>query len=82
MKLELYYFPSCPYCQLVLGAMDDLKIKDKIELKDIQKNNFYREFLIEKTGRKTVPCLFIDDTPMHESQDIVNWLHDNRSEMS
>lgn len=30
--------------------------------------------LVQDTGRRTVPCLYIDNQPMHESNDIVDWL--------
>ena len=31
-KLDLYYYPECPYCQKVLRAMRSLGIEDKITL--------------------------------------------------
>lgn len=71
-KLELFYFPSCPYCQLVLRQIDYLEID--VELKNIQENPEYKKFHIEKTGRKTVPCLYIDGEPLFESSDIINFL--------
>jgi glutathione S-transferase len=27
-----------------------------------------------RTGRNTVPCLYIDDVPLFESADIIDWL--------
>lgn len=33
------------------------------------------------TGRRTVPCLYIDNQPMFESQDIMEWLRDNESNL-
>lgn len=73
--LELYYFDSCPYCQRVLNVINDLNIK--VEYKDIHDNLNDMQKLLYITGRKTVPCLFIDGTPMHESLDIMNWLKSN-----
>ena len=73
MELKLYYFESCPYCYIVLKAIEDLI--------DIHKNEEDREFLFKKTGRYTVPCLFIDDNPMHESYDIIQWLKENREKI-
>ena len=43
-------------------------------------NNFNK--LVNDTGRKTVPCLYIDDKPMHESDDINAWLMQNKAEIS
>ncbi len=41
---------------------------------NIRENPSYKEKLIKDTGRGTVPCLYIDGKPMHESRDIANWL--------
>ncbi len=75
MKLELFYFPECPYCQIVLSKISQLDIKDKVELLHIYKNDQARERLLTDTGRKTVPCLYIDNQPMFESADIAAWLN-------
>ena len=74
-KLELYYFESCPYCQIVLSALRQTGLEGKVTYVDIHKDHKYKEKLIQLTGRGTVPCLFIDGKPMHESRDIAAWLH-------
>ena len=73
-KLELYYFDECPYCQLVLGALDELGMRDQVVMKNTRRDPANREKLLKDTGRGTVPCLYIDGVPMHESRDIVRWL--------
>lgn len=78
-KCELYYFESCPYCQKVLMALDELKLS--ITLHDILSNEEAREKLLKDTGRSTVPCLYINDKPMHESDDIVQWLKEHHKEV-
>lgn len=70
--LELYFFDSCPYCQRVMNVINKHKIK--VTYKDIYEDTNNMQKLILITGRKTVPCLFIDGDPMHESLDIMNWL--------
>ena len=45
--------------------------------KNIYEDRQSMEFLVKTTGRKMVPCLFIDGNPMHESRDIINWLESN-----
>ena len=75
MKLELYYFESCPYCQIVLECINTLNLE--ISYCDLYEDVSHREKLFNETGRYTVPCLFIDDKPMHESKDIINWLQTN-----
>ena len=73
-KLELYFFKECPYCQVVLGAIQETKLEDKVSYFNIRDNPAHREKLVKDTGRSTVPCLYIDGKPMHESRDIANWL--------
>lgn len=74
--LELYYFDSCPYCQKVLNVIHELKIQ--VTYKDIHDDINEMHKLHYITGRKTVPCLFINGDPMHESLDIINWLKANQ----
>lgn len=76
MKLELYYFEMCPYCQIVLRKIDQLGIRDQIEYKDTMSDPQNAKFHFEKTGVRTVPCLYIDGRPMFESMDIARWLED------
>lgn len=73
-KLELYYFNECPYCQIVLEALKETKLSDKVTYYNTRENPKFREKLISDTGRGTVPCLYIDNKPMHESRDIALWL--------
>ena len=78
-KLVLYYYDSCPYCQLVMRAIT--KIDLIMEYKNTQQDQNNRAYLVQRTGRSTVPCLFIDDVPMHESRDIVDWLDENENRL-
>ena len=78
-ELNLYYFPSCPFCQFVLAKINELKI-DTI-YSNIHENSDAREKLYQDTGRYTVPCLYIDGVPMHESSDIINWLEVNQEKL-
>lgn len=73
-KLELYYYPECPYCQLVLDVLERTNMKDKVTYYNTRQDPTKRDKLITDTGRATVPCLYIDNRPMHESRDIANWL--------
>ncbi len=77
--LELYYFEECPYCQRVLNTIQELKIL--VTLKNIHYDPNELQKLLYITGRKTVPCLFIDGSPMHESLDIINWLISNQKNL-
>jgi glutaredoxin len=76
MKLELYFFKSCPYCQKVLSSLEG---KDhSIALKDTRENeNYYKELKEVNNGITQVPCLVIDGKPMLESDDIIEFLKNN-----
>jgi glutaredoxin 3 len=78
MKLELFYFESCPFCQKVLQFLADKN--HCIKFKDIHTVDKYREELNRITGKAQVPCLVIDGKPMLESDDIIVFLKKNISE--
>lgn len=73
--LELYYFESCPYCQRVLKTIQKHNIK--VSFLDIYENTNNLQKLLMITGKKTVPCMFIDGNPMFESLDIIAWIEQN-----
>jgi len=75
MKLELLYFESCPFCQRVLMFIGD---KHNIILKDTRLNKAYKEELLKATDKLQVPCLLVDGKPLLESDDIVEFLDNNR----
>ncbi len=76
-KLSLYQYASCPFCGLVLRAVDALGLE--VELRDVLAEPDRLQELVEATGRRTVPCLKIESEDgsvewMHESRDIVSYL--------
>lgn len=79
MKLELFYFEGCPFCQYVLKVISNNNIA--VTLLDIQQSNQALERLVNDTGRRTVPCLYIDNRPMFESSLIIKWLEENKSKI-
>jgi len=54
--------------------MAELKIEDRVELRDTRKDPANRQALIGLTGGTQVPCLVIDGKPMLESSDIIRWM--------
>ncbi len=78
-KLELFYYDACPFCAFVLREIEDLKIL--VEKRNILEDQSNLQRLMTDTGRRTVPCLYIDNKPMFESQDIVDWLINNKSSL-
>ncbi len=81
-KLELYFFPQCPYCKIVEQALRVTGLEKNVTYFDVNDNPQYKDALIKATGRGTVPCLFIDGKPMHESRDISAWLHNYARELA
>lgn len=76
MKLELFKYDTCPYCQMVMRAIDEMG-RDDVEYHDIHQNAEDLERLIAVGGKRQVPCLFVDGKPLYESSDIVAWLKAN-----
>ena len=73
--LELFFFPECPYCRKVLNAIDELGLKERVVFRDARSDPKEKEALVELTGKTQVPCLVVDGKPMHESEDIKQYLH-------
>jgi glutaredoxin len=81
MKLELFYYDQCPFCQYVVQKINQLSLREKITFSNTLTEPENHKRHKEKTGRTTVPCLYVDDQPMFESSDIMNWLDDNLSKI-
>ncbi len=75
-KLTLYVGTTCPFCKKVESFMEEKGI-DSVEIKNIDEDKEAREYLIEKGGKKQVPCLFIGEEPLYESLDIIKYLKEN-----
>lgn len=77
VDLELFKFDSCPYCVRVLGKIRQLGLEAGIRMRDTTREAGANQELIERGGKRQVPCLFIDGEPMYESADINRWLEEN-----
>ncbi|MGF1465962.1 MAG: glutathione S-transferase N-terminal domain-containing protein [Sandaracinaceae bacterium] len=71
-RLSLYYFPSCPFCRIVLRAIDELGIQARIELRNIWEDDQHRADLVAARGRGTVPVLRCD------AGDVTRWMPESR----
>ena len=58
-----------------MTALRQTGLEDKVTYIDIHEDYKNKDKLVQLTGRGTVPCLFIDGKPMHESRDIAAWIH-------
>ncbi|MCR5666886.1 MAG: glutathione S-transferase N-terminal domain-containing protein [Eubacterium sp.] len=76
MKLALYKYDTCPFCQRVLREIQSQGRTD-IEMHDTMKNADDQLYLMEHGGMNQVPCLFIDGKPLYESMDIIDWLRNH-----
>lgn len=73
-ELRLFYKQTCPYSKMVLSFIDKHHLEDKIEFVDIKADPKNEAELVEKTDKTQVPCLFIDDSPLFESVEIIKYL--------
>ena len=76
-NFQLYQLPACPFCVKVRRAMKRNGIN--INLRNINDDTQYKEELIAQGGKRTVPCLRIENdddsiTWMYESKAIIKFL--------
>jgi len=74
-ELTLYSSDFCPFCRKVTSYLHGRGIS--VNTKDTMKDPSARGELSAATGRTQVPCLFIDGTPLFESNDIIQWFKEN-----
>lgn len=74
MKLELYHHDGCSFCASVLNTIQNLKIQDQIQLKNIKEMIEFEKELVIECGDQQVPTLFVDGKPMRESEEIKKFL--------
>ena len=75
--LALYKYDSCPFCRRVMRVVDELNLGERIEYRDTLREPRWRQDLIRRTGMTQVPCLLIDEEPLLESADIIDWLREH-----
>ncbi len=76
MSLELYYYNECEFSRNVLNIIKNLKIEERIVLKNIRENPQYEKELIVLCGNRQVPTLNINGQAMRESEAINAYLLD------
>ena len=79
IKIDLFYYDECFFCHKVLMEIKSLNLK--VSYRHIYEDQKNLQTLLEKTGRKTTPCLFINGEPMFESDDIIEWLRENHTKI-
>lgn len=72
LSLVLYMYESCPFCQRVLQAIEDLGME--VPLRDVRKDWQAMQDLITVGKSRQVPCLVKNGQALYESADIVAFL--------
>lgn len=68
-KVEMYVTKTCPYCSKAKAILDIKKVEYTVI--DVTGDDEARMALIEKAeGRRTVPQIFINDTPVGGADDL------------
>ncbi|KAG8935645.1 glutaredoxin [Tulasnella sp. 419] len=65
----------CPYCRRAKGIINELKLKDDqtvkiFELDEMEEGSEIQSYLLEKTGQRTVPNIFINQNHVGGSDDL------------
>jgi len=66
--VAIYTTPSCPYCVMAKRLMREKGVE--FEEIDVAQDVDKRRWLVEKTGQRTVPQVFIDGNPYGGFTDI------------
>lgn len=74
--IQLYQYPTCPYCALVRQSLDRLGIDYQVFNVSRDPHDPVRRDVIENSGTRTVPVIYDPDHDvwMGESADIVAYL--------
>lgn len=70
--LILYFKPTCSFCKKVLDFIKENSYN--IPLKNVSEDAKAADELLHLGGKKQVPCLFIDDKALFESDAIIEYL--------
>lgn len=71
-EYKLFVGTACPHCRKAENFMEENNIE--IQIVNINENRDAMKELIEKGGKRQVPCLFHDGEYMYESNDIIEFL--------
>ena len=72
---KLFVGTICPYCRKVENFLEENNID--LEIVNIEEDRDAMVELIEKGGKRQVPCLLHDGNYLYESDDIIEFLSQN-----
>lgn len=67
-KVIIYSSANCPYCVRAKDLLDRKGIQ-YLEIR-VDQDTFQRDIMMEKSGRRTVPQIFINDKPIGGCDDL------------
>jgi len=67
-KVQIYSKRVCPYCARAKGLLDRKGVA--YEEIDVENDDAKRAWLVEATGQRTVPQVFVDGRPLGGFSDI------------
>ncbi len=74
--VKLYTTESCPYCILVKDFIAENNIEG-VEIVDVTYDAKGKRDVLMLGGKMQVPMLYVNETALYESKDIVEWLKNN-----
>ena len=69
-KVVMYSKDYCPYCACAKALLEQRGVAD-LEIIQIDRDPAQRDIMIERTGRRTVPQIFIGDTHVGGCDDLM-----------
>ena len=75
-NVKLYCLKECPFCIKVIKYAEENNLD--LELIDVTDNLELQKEVISLGGKFQVPMMTVDGDFMYESDDIINWLKENK----
>ncbi|KAA0874508.1 glutaredoxin 3 [Nitrincola tapanii] len=69
-QITIYTTPTCPFCHRAKYLLDQKKAA-YTEI-DVSQSNALREEMMQRSGRRTVPQIFIDDFHVGGCDDLID----------
>ena len=73
---KLFVGTVCPYCKKVENFMKEENIE--LEVVNINEDRDGLNELVERGGKRQIPCLYHDEEYLYESDDIIEFLKANK----
>jgi len=70
----LYVKSQCGFSRATLIALDNLHLRETLEIRNVSDDTAARDDLIALAGKDQAPCLMLDGKPIHDSAEIIQRL--------